>query len=115
MGRLPAFFDLTDICNDIEDDVKLHINNNFETVPTVSTAAEILPLANRLCNGIFGDGRWGYHYLSQYFHFNFLKVKENVDDNDFSILKENTYHVIKGKDSFITVTFKQIVPQEKDY
>ena len=107
--------DLTDICNDIEGDVKLHINNNFETAPTVSTAAEILPLANRLCNGIFGDGRWGYHYLSQYFHFNFLKVKENVDDNDFSILKENTYHVIKGKDSFITVTFKQIVPQEKDY
>ena len=106
--------DLADICSDMNE-VKLHINNNFETAPTVSTAAKILPLAKRLCNGIFGDNRWGYHYLSQYFHFNFLKVKENIDDRDFPILKENTYHVIKGKDGFITVTFKQIVPQEKDY
>ena len=106
--------DLADICSDMNE-VKLHINNNFETAPTVSTAAKILPLAKRLCNGIFGDNRWGYHYLSQYFHFNFLKVKENIDDSDFPILKENTYHVIKGKDGFITVTFKQIVPQEKDY
>lgn len=106
--------DLADICSDMNE-VKLHINNNFETAPTVSTAAKILPLAKRLCNGIFGDNRWGYHYLSQYFHFNFLKVKENIDDRDFPILKENTHHVIKGKDGFITVTFKQIVPQEKDY
>jgi hypothetical protein len=68
-----------------------------------------------LCNGIFGDDRWGYHYLSQYFHFNFLKVKEPIDDSDFPILKENAYHIIKGKDGFITVTFKQIIPQEKDY
>ena len=106
--------DLADICSDINE-VKLHINNNIETAPTVSTATKILPLAKRLCNGIFGDDRWGYHYLSQYFHFNFLKVKEPIDDSDFPILKENVYHIIKGKNGFITVTFKQIIPQEKDY
>ena len=55
--------DLTDICNDIEGDVKLHINNNFETAPTVSTAAEILPLANRLCNGIFNKNIIVWQYF----------------------------------------------------
>lgn len=105
--------DLAEVCSQTEE-VKLHINNNFEQAPTVSAAAEILPLANRLCSGIFADDRWGYHYLSQYFHFNFLKVKESVDDSDFAVLKENTYHIIKGRNGFVTVTFKQIIPQEKD-
>ena len=40
-----------------------HINNNFETVPTVSTAAEILPLANRLCNGIFNKNIIVWQYF----------------------------------------------------
>lgn len=106
--------DLAEVCSQMEE-VKLHINNNFEQAPTVSVAAKILPLTNRLCNGILGDARWGYHYLSQYFHFNFLKVKESIDDSDFAVLKENAYHIIKEQNGFVTVTFKQIVPQEKDY
>lgn len=106
--------DLAEVCSQTEE-VKLHINNNFEQAPTVSAAAQILPLAKRLCNGIFADDRWGYHYLSQYFHFNFLKVKAPIDDSDFPVLKENTYHTIKGQNGFVTVTFKQIIPQEKDY
>lgn len=106
--------DLNEVCSQTEE-IKLHINNNFEQAPTVSVAAKILPLAKRLCNGIFADDRWGYHYLSQYFHFNFLKVKDPIDDSNFAVLKENNYHVIKGQDGFVTVTFKQIVLQEKDY
>lgn len=106
--------DLAEVCSQT-DDVKLYINNNIEQEPTVSVAADIMPLANRLCKGTLSGNGWGSYYLSQYFHFNFLKVKEPIDDSDFPVLKENAYHVIKGQNGFVTVTFKEIVPQEKDY